>query len=334
MPNNVNNAYDRTLYSAINEICLKLNYLHQMRNAEQKAFIVEGFTDEEFINRVKKSNIFVFSIGDYINARAEMLNNSNAKVAILDIFQRLQAPSFFNFPPGCGQWEIYGLIDRDYGDDTQNCLRPRLFITDTHDIETLILFTDSEAVNRIKKFRVSTDAYRNVLHLAYQLACYRHALYKMENKKIDLKDLSSSDGTINYSAFVDNDTINPTKLLKMLYLKRDNQMPKKALNRLVQSIQNDRKIKKNFDKNGLWRMKKESFSTDQVEDFWQFVRGHDILSAICFYDLSAKAAYRDTGGYKINREFEKDLVAVYDISLFSRTELFNKMKEADLLESC
>ena len=61
------------------------------------------------------------------------------------------------------------------------------------------------------------------------------------------------------------------------------------------------------------------------------VRGHDILSAVCFYDPAANTLFQDSGEYDINREFEKALIDEYETSKFASTDLYQKMKAEDLL---
>ena len=326
--------YDRELGSAIANIGIKCNFQNHLNPSGKKAFIVEGMTDKRFLGRITKPIVLSFSIGELSRARATMLNCNSQKGIILDIFKRLSNnPDFFGFPKGCGQWDIFGLVDRDYDDETLNFRLPRLFVTDTHDIETLILSTDERILSRINGLHISEEATRLSLYLAGQLAYYRQALYKLSGKKqeIDIRNITSSNGTIDFSAFVENDNIVPKKLIKLLYENQGNRLSNEKLNGLVRSLLSDRQLKKHLDRNGEWKHQKDSFSPDQIEDFWMLVRGHDILSAICFYDPNANTLFQDSGAYSINREFEKTLIDEYDISKFTSTDLYQKMKSEDLV---
>lgn len=326
--------YDRELGAALAYVGMRCNFQHHQNPSEKKAFIVEGITDEQFLARVKKSNVISFSIGNLLRTRATMLNSTSRKGIILYLFQRLSNnPEFFGFPIGCGQWHIFGLVDRDYDDETLNFRLPHLFVTDTHDIETLILSTDKNILSRINGLHISEDAICSSLYLAGQLAYYRQALYKLssKNQEIDIRSITSSNGTINYSAFVENDNIVPQRLIKLLFENQGSRLSNEKLNRLTRSLLSDSLLKKHLDRNGEWKHQKDSFVPEQIEDFWMLVRGHDILSAICFYDTAASNFFKDSGDFSINREFEKTLIDEYDISKLSSTDLYKKMKAEELL---
>ncbi len=323
--------YDKELGAVIAYIGMKCNFQHHLSHSEKKAFIVEGVTDELFLKRVTTPNVLKFPIGDLLKARAAMANCNNRKGIIFYLFQRLSNnPEFFDFPKGCGQWYIYGLIDRDYDDKMLYFRLPRLFITDTHDIETLILSTDEKVLTRIKSLHLSEETIRSSLFLAGQLAYYRQALYKLSSKKkeIDIRNINSN-GTVNFAAFVENDSIVPGKLIKLIYDNQGTKLSNEKNNGLARSLLNDKQLKKHLH-NGEWKYQKDSFSPDQIDDFWMLVRGHDILSAICFYEPTAKMLFQNSGGYSVNREFEKVLIDEYDTSRFTTTDLYQKMKAEEL----
>ena len=326
--------YERELGSAIAYVGMRCNFQNHLNPSGKKAFIVEGMTDKRFLGRITKPNVLSFSIGEISRTRAAMLNCNSQKGIILDIFKRLSNnPEFFDFPKGCGQWHIFGLVDRDYDDEMLNFRLPRLFITDTHDIETLILSTDEKILARINGLHISEEATRLSLYLAGQLVFYRQALYGLPDKKqeIDIRNIASSNGTIDFSAFVENDNIVPKKLIKLLYDNQGNRLSNEKLNGLARKLMNDRQLKKHLNRDGEWKHQKDSFSPDQIEDFWMLVRGHDILSAVCFYDPVANTLFQDSGEYDINREFEKALIDEYETSKFASTDLYQKMKAEDLL---
>ena len=326
--------YDKELGVAIAYIGMKCNFQHHISNSEKKALIVEGFTDECFVNRVKQPNVLCFTLRNVLATRGIMLNSHNEKGLILYLFQRLSNnPDFFGFPKGCGQWHIYGLIDRDYDDETLNFRLPRLFVTDTHDIETLILSTDSDVLSRINKIVVSAETINWSLFLSCQLACYRQALYRLAGKKqeIDIRNINSPNGTINFSAFVENDNIIPEKLIKLIYANQGNRLSNEKLNGLTRSILKDKQVKKNLDSSGKWKFKKETFEPADVENLWQQIRGHDILSAICFYNPEIDLVFQNVGKNGINRGFEIELIDKYDLATFVNTDLYQQMKAADLV---
>ncbi len=326
--------YEKELGSAIAYIGIKCNFQNHLNPSGKKAFIVEGMTDKRFLGRIAKPNVLSFSVGELSRTRAAMLNCTSQKGIILDIFKRLSNnPEFFDFPRGCGQWYIYGLVDRDYDDEMLNFRLPRLFISDTHDIETLILSTDKKILERIRGLHISEEATRLSLYLAGQLVYYRQALYRLSDKKqeIDIRNITSSNGTIDFSAFVENDHIVPKKLIKLLYENQGNRLSNEKLNGIVRNLLGDRQLKKHLDRNGDWKHQKDSFSPDQIEDFWMLVRGHDILSAICFYVPAANTLFQDPEEHSLNREFEKALIDEYDTSKFSSTDLYKKMKAEELV---
>jgi hypothetical protein len=331
------------LGSVIAEIAQKCDFEHASGSGVTKALVVEGTTDELFAGRVLEKDARCFPIrrilvnrGAFIGKGID-LKNINSKDVILDLFQRLSNnPDFFGFPKGCGEWAIYGLIDRDFDDEALAYRRPRLFITDTHDIETLMLSTDEGVLTRIGRVRIAADTVRRALFVSGQMLCFRQALYRLgdKNRSVDIRCLSSADGTVHYAAFTENDLIVPEKMVTHLYKNRGGGLDADKRDSMVRKILADKQLRKHLDKNGKWKYTKETFTPDRIEDFWLQVRGHDILSAVCYCDPEAGNAFRNTAGYGLNREFEKALIGAYNLACFAGTDLYRDMKKAELVVGC
>ena len=317
----------------ISRIVFKCGYQEFLGNTNKKAIVVEGYTDEKLISRIKKRDVLSIQIKEICTNRSIFLGKEKGKNAIVYLFQVLPNDPDIEIAPGCGKWSLYGLVDRDYDDEMLNLRLPRLFITDTHDIETLIFSTDNQVTNRLSKASISPETMKKALFLSYQLLCYRQVLRRLpdKNHEIDIKALASQDTTIDFSAFVDGNNIVPDKLLKTIFSNQNKNLSNEKKKKLVDNILKDKQMKKHFDNKGEWKYQMETFSPEQVNSYWLIVRGHDIVSAICSYDTNARNVYFRNDSHTLNREFEKDLIDAYDIGMFKKTELYRQMKAADLV---
>lgn len=105
------------------------------------------------------------------------------------------------------------------------------------------------------------------------------------------------------------------------------------MGKIQEAIKQD--LKELIDKDGYWNKDLENFSYNKDSELWMIVNGHDILSAICYINLSAKRAFNKQGVnrlHKLNRDFELALSAAYNYDCLKMTKLYRKLQDAGLLK--
>ena len=312
-----------------------------------KVLFVEGDTDSAFIDRVRRPDVVCRTVGsalkaqealreDYARAAAGARGDRNPdfsktsrKALIMALLRILSdRPEFFSFPKGSGNWPVYGLIDRDWEEVDPYLQLPRLFITDTHDIETLMLSTDRGILGRLGALSVPEEVRRRALWLAGQMAAFRGAFF--EEGTIRVRELADEEGFVDYAAFTDNGRIVLEKLIGFLRTRQEERIPPQKLLRAGKRIA--AAMKKQLDPSGTWKEGFESFPAEPDGEFWLRTNGHDILSAVCFFLPEARKTFSRKGWYSLNREFEFALVALYDLGAFAGTDLHEKLAGAELLD--
>lgn len=212
--------------------------LEQFKVGQKKLLIVEGLTDKQFMENIKKEDVICQNV-NFITCNDSI---SNCKKVIIDLLDGLYGPPIlFKRPKGSENWKVFGMIDKDY-DEYQN--KPKCFMTDTHDLETLMLSTAEDLLQKILlekivlpviEFDIQQQIYNDVekaLFLAYQLGTMRKLLIG----KISLYGLSVHEGEpVDYSAFVDGDRISLKKLISYLN-KRLADLKEKLLEQLSKKL--------------------------------------------------------------------------------------------------
>jgi len=316
----------------LNTLQLKGEY-NTSTGLKNNVLIVEGITDEVFIGKIIHPDARCYAISKMIQARnafssTQTVTKVNCKELIIEILKRLvQSPEFFGFPKGSEKWPLFGMVDRDYDEPSQFIRIQKLFFTDTHDLETIMLSTDSDLLTRIEECNIDHESVKKALFLAYQLAQYRIAIF--DEGTLDPVLINESDGTVNYQSFSNEITIHLGSLLSFINERQSSRVSAAKLNRVYHSIIT--KMKKYVDKEGQWKKSFSSFSIDRQDEFWMITNGHDILSAIRFICPSINAHFQNTGMYRQNRSFEFALSASYDYQCFQTTELFRKLNINDLI---
>lgn len=300
----------------------------------KKVLIVEGKTDHVFIDRIKRSDVRCFHVQEFVTAMSAFSTKPtsiiNSKDVIVSILQRLaKSPEFFSFPKGSEKWPLFGMVDNDFDDASEFQRLVKLFFTDTHDIETLILSTDKDVVTRIDSCSVTREDLKIALFLAYQLSCIRQALYK-EGTFLQ-HDINEKDGTVNFQAFVEDTKIDLSAFLSYINSKIADPLSAEKLRKVKSKITTS--LKKNMTPDGLWKNEYVSFNEDAIRDFWLTVNGHDILSALRYVNNDFSTAFSQSM-YSQNRSFELSLCANYDTSQFCQTQLYDKLFSSELIEKC
>jgi len=178
----------------IQEIIVEASMLSEVDPDQQTILLVEGATDTHFITGLSKQQSIEVRLKDEcIVPVSQTKTVKHCKLAIIGILYGLYF-QLIDYP----NWKVFGMIDKDFDDDDDDCkktIKDQLFIMDTHDIETLMLWSTkenrTELLQKIEGCETIKDAdVNNALFMAYQLGTIRKLLH---NKKISDKSSNKSD---------------------------------------------------------------------------------------------------------------------------------------------
>ncbi len=313
----------------------KLDY-RAFLNKERKLLIVEGKTDQDFIKKVQSETVDCIVAANVFKSNAQFrtsdtgkVNCKNAIVIIITGISHYPSP-FIQYPEKMDEWDTYGLVDKDCEELQFQRPTPRLFITDTHDLETLLLSTDDELLSRLKECKISKEDIERAYFIAYQLAETR-TLLDDYHEELDLRVLSGGSSDIRFYEFLENDRININRLISYISSNSKEPLSGARIKKLCSNVCRSKSGKKLYDATGLWRHSLSDFISNIPADFWDEVNGHDILQLLMFINETAFAAFGDSQGYTLNRSFEMSLIAAYEYSNFSKTNLKKRMIQEGLL---
>ncbi|MCR5020309.1 hypothetical protein [Ruminococcus sp.] len=318
----------------LNNLRLRREY-DEAAGLRNKVLLVEGVTDQRFIEHIKEKDIRCLSVAEFMRARSAFNTSRspepelyNSKDVIITILKHIAFfPEYSDFPKGAEKWPLYGLVDNDFDDSNVYARVTKLFFTDTHDLETLMISTDNELFTRLEQCSITEDEVKAALYIAIQLAAFRQAIRNNGNLSPGL--INEADGTIAFEVFTDGNTIDLIKLLQYINSKLEKPLLREKLKKTSESIIKD--LKKKLDKDGCWKKSIESFTVTPESDFWMDVNGHDILSAICYLKPSVREVFKNQGSYSQNRDFELALSEAYDYDCLKKTKLYAKLQTAELL---
>ena len=315
-------------------------YLMQQYNAidfenqEKRLLLVEGETDRLFIEKIT-NNDDVNCIIPNMSLDPDLTNNKKAIVhALFGLFK----PEMLCEPERSNVLElklkeklknlVFGMVDLDYDAPSSYEPMPWLFVTDTHDLETLLLSTDEGDEGLVRRLKIPEDYSKKAYYLAYQLGFLRREVAKLIDKgkvkeKTFLKPIKSE---ANYEKFVDKKTckINLEKLLKFF-----------GCNKNKDEILNNKEIRKKIDKDSfLWKGELKDFDKSTYEDFWRVVNGHEILSLIRYiYQQEANECDKSKALGLIYGDFENTIIDNYDYRTLNKTKIYEKMENAKIVDS-
>lgn len=302
----------------------------------KKVLLVEGVTDRKFIGHIKSNDTRCLAVGDFMRARNAFSTSRspapvsyNSKIVITTILKHIALfPSYFDFPKGAEKWPLYGLVDNDFDNSNEYIRVTKLFFTDTHDLETMMIATDDDLLTRLEQCNITSEEVKAALYISNQMAAFRQAI--KENGALSLSLINASDGTIDFNVFSEDDKIDLVKLLEYINSKSERPLSREKLKKTRDAI--IKGLKKKLDKEGFWKKTLESFEVASDGDFWMDVNGHDVLSAICYKNPSVREVFINRGGYSQNRDFEIALSEAYDYNCLKKTKLYTKLQAAGLLK--
>lgn len=306
---------------------------------ERKLLIVEGSTDEKFVDRVKCDLVDciaankVFRSNDHFRTTpsASTINYKNAIVTLIRGVSHYPSP-FVQYPDDVDKWDIYGLVDLDCDELAGGKPTPRLFVTDTHDLETLLLSSDLGVLQNIDACEISEEDISRALFMAHQLSFVRGLLSAYhDNENFQLSTISCGSRDVSFGQFFTDFRMSLYQLVKYIATQSGNNLTEVKVKRIYEGARNSKLGRKRFTTEGVWKQEISEFDVLEEVDFWKNVNGHDILQLLGYLNESVGLAFYQGRRDDINREFEMSLIDAYDCRNFTKTDLYQKMKEANLV---
>ncbi|MBQ9395713.1 MAG: hypothetical protein IJU23_09405 [Proteobacteria bacterium] len=282
----------------------------------KKVLYVEGPTDELFVKKLaleQKIKIKVYSSNDdentqhFYDSRQSFCPTSpirtlhpNSKPAQKEAIIHLAENH---------RGTNYGLVDLDF--DFELKCYGHLFVTDTHDIETLMLSTDLDLMNKLD---IDSDCLKKAYFMAYQLGIVRFVMHKNKCKSC-LNQYS------NLAALFDESSYKLS--LDKLCSHMENNCNPQYIPQIIEELSIG-----DFFENGEWSCSLSEFDHDNA-DFWRIVNGHDILTLVCCLQPQIDQKYHriqpdapHIRNRKPDRKFETDLITHYDYDCVSNTDVY------------
>lgn len=340
----------QSLMATLSWLEIKRDYYERLKRGEARFLLVEGKTDERlFVRNLYNDDVIVCAVGDIFQSQDVLRQNYssscqrlrttekceptfqfvNSKNTVIEILMAFRCPQLLNISIDASDWNVYGVVDSDYSNESETTSLQNLFLTDTHDIETLLLMTDETLLNRILNGLFSDDDIKKAYYLSYQLAILRTVLYAdtyrtkvktMEGEPILLwrtiktRLRNMQDRTLD--SLIIGDAIDVTKLIGYVYdgILVDNEVTKWAT-----YYMQDKRMKDYFDANtGKWKERWDTFQLE--EDFYQLTQGHDIARFLRYVTRNKRSdlSYEDQTRIR-NMEFL--LVENYCLSCLKKSQL-------------
>lgn len=267
--------------------------------------LVEGITDAAFVDKLNIRKTQCIPLGDVLDSNkcikeayksffTDNKINPNlvvpeAKNAVLNVVMSKIREGFKTF---------YGLVDKDF---TDNKSKGNIFVTPTHDLETLLLsttniFTENE---NIKK------SFEDSCHLAYLIGVVkRYLLSRYKLPKLKCNDYK--------------------QIIKITEKKID-------LAELINKLRNNEKELSDFEKSRLKREIEQSniLCAGKVPEkyIYDIANGHDILNImalLCEAEINALVRKHETDDH-IHVKVELAVIEEYNIKSFKQSPLYSDM---------
>ena len=276
--------------------------------------LVEGSTDEFFVSRLKIQNFECIAISDVKTAEEKLMQSyynynkekqidkkRNARRDVLNTVDVLN-DKYKHIA------KFYGLIDKDFTTDTSDKI---IFVTPTHDLETLLLSTDDKIFDENIK-----EAYEISIHVAYLIG--KVEKYLQDHGKI-------------YRKLQDNDYRDIIPIQKrqlrlddVMYLK-DLTDFSRLLDVLIDENNDDRlRIIREVSQN-ISNIEIDSYGNDDIYDI---ANGHDIaniMKLLCKEDIDNFIKSHNAEAH--DRDVEYAIIAKYDMNNFRNTPLYIDLVE-------
>ena len=326
---------DEYLNQLKTNVSMKLNYL-SFKNSCARILIVEGQTDKAFIEKIRDGSVeCLIANKAFETTDKSKESHFNSKEAIIQVVCGMEKFSMvLKVPQELNAFHIYGMVDLDY-DSPQEAYysASKLFVTDTHDLETLILSTDSEVLHRLEDCILTDEDIKKALTLAYQLALTREIIEREFVPGLDTTWINGGgEKEIDYDCIITDNHIDISKLINYLNDKSNNLLSSAKKKKLCEKVVSDKRLKKKLDKNKEWKDSWEKTEISDCPEIWEMVNGHDILSVLRYISKSAADKYNNKGSYRLNRDFEFDIIGNYDYLALRTTKLYEDMVKENVVK--
>lgn len=318
----------------VGNLSFTMDYNKFLKKGLKHLLIVEGQTDKKFIENILCDDIVCMiankAFGIQKGFGKESINFKNAIMQV--VYGMSKVPNLLNLPKYFENFKTFGMIDLDYDNPEEN--HPsRLFVTDTHDLETLLMSTDNYILQRLGDCFISLDDSKKAFYLAYQLGLLRKIIFDIKDKDFKLTSISTgTNNEIDYSCFIEEFEINITKLVRFLNNKNDFCLSSAKEKKIIDKILADKRLAKRLDKNKKWNLDWKFFEPSSIEDFWEIVNGHDILSLLRFINQNVAQKYNNKDEYLLNRDFEEALIGNYNYSSIKETKIYKDMRTENVVK--
>ena len=317
-------------------LSFRMDY-NNLVNGSKRLLIVEGLTDEKFIKKILNDDV-VCEVANkaFVNGQGLEQMSINCKNAIIRaVYGMSTGKILLKIPQGFESCSVYGLVDRDYDNSNDIYTKtPKLFVTDTHDLETLLLSTDVDILKKIEKCTISLKDTKKAFFLAYQLGLIRKVILDVKDSEFSIQAISSnSNDQIDYYEFVDDYEINVRKLIKFINNLNDGCLSPAKEKKLLEKVIKDKQLKKKLDSDTKWNDTLDRFDPSAHDDFWNVVNGHDVLSILRYINQDAAEAYSNKAMYNLNRDFENDLIDHYDYATLKNTNVYSLMSKENIVKA-
>lgn len=271
---------------------------HKSYHPKTIILYVEGDTDRIFFNSLDRKNY-------------------EAKRLILGFFKSRKSHILDHISNSSDPYE-YGLVDKDFDDSVKH---EKLFYTDTHDLETLLLSNDNILIYRIFKKHFDHDI-DNAKYMAYQIGVIKKTLFIIRKEKRGRlflpnnvpfqRSLFTCDYKLIFEDFcsyferINNNVSLPPDIIKKEELIRNNFSLDSASGKLI--------------------FKEEKYVILQQNNLWDIINGHDILKLLKLLNNEINECFTKDNNF----DFEHKLVEAFQKSMFINTILYFRMKTSDL----
>ena len=304
-------------------------------NGTKRLLIVEGQTDKNFIEKILNKDIVCIVASKAFGFKnVPEVIDKNCKAAIMQVVYGLsEIPILISCPKDAEKWIVFGMIDLDNDDSERVFLSTsRLFVTDTHDLETLLLSTDEELLQRLDMCSISIEDAQNAFCLAYQLGLIRQILIEKNESELKIEPICCGGRyEVDFTKFVENGCINVKKLIEYVFEKNNKQIVTAEIEKLIKKVCSDKRIKKQVNNGLLTNVSWKEMSSSKQIDFWKEVNGHDILSILRYVNNDAAIKYYNYNETSLNRSFEIDLINKYDYENLEKTKIYQNMLEENVI---
>ena len=324
------NAIERYVRLILGNLSMRHDY-QSLLSGQTRMLVVEGKTDCDFFKGKLANNVICEIANKAFAGSSERINCKEAVKYVIS-GQTTYAKVLSNSLSDIKKLILYGFVDLDYEDSssiTNN--QPRLFVSDTHDLETLMISTDAEILRRIEDGVISEEDVRKTLFYAYQIAVIRDALFSLNTNLVDLKWISGSND-IDFNVLIKDETIEVSIVLNYLSSKLEKPLSKNQMDTLCRRVTGNAALKKKLDKNNRWKLNWKEFDFETVPDYWKLVNGHDILSILRVVNHTIHDRFRQAQEEGNRRAFENVLINEYDFQTFKETMVYQKMRKENVIK--